>query len=131
MIYELTKELETGNAVIDSEHRELFRAVNKLMEECGKGKGRAALEPTLKFLLDYVDTHFAHEEQLQKKCNYPNLAAHHTFHENYKSKLREIAKQIPATGATVAELSALNMHIGLLVSHIRTEDKKLGAHLKN
>ena len=36
--YELTKELETGNATIDREHRELFQAVNNLMDACGKGQ---------------------------------------------------------------------------------------------
>ncbi len=54
MVYQLTKDLETGDPLIDREHRELLRAVNNLMDECAKGKGRAALEPTLRFLLDYV-----------------------------------------------------------------------------
>lgn len=30
--YEFTKELETGNAIIDKEHRELIDAVNKLID---------------------------------------------------------------------------------------------------
>ena len=59
MRYELTKDLETGNATIDREHRELFDAVNKLMDACGSGKGRASLEPTMKFLLEYVNKHFS------------------------------------------------------------------------
>ena len=42
MRYELTKDLETGNATIDREHRELFDAVNKLMDACGSGQGRAS-----------------------------------------------------------------------------------------
>lgn len=42
MKYEVTKDLETGNSIIDGEHRELFRAVNSLMDACGKGQGRAA-----------------------------------------------------------------------------------------
>ena len=71
MKYELTKELETGNSIIDREHRELFQAVNQLMDSCGYGKGRAAMEPAIKFLLDYVDKHFAHEEQLQQASGYP------------------------------------------------------------
>ena len=32
MKYELTKDLETGNALIDSEHRQLFALINKLMD---------------------------------------------------------------------------------------------------
>ena len=42
MRYELTKDLETGNAIIDREHQELFQAVNQLLDSCGKGQGRAA-----------------------------------------------------------------------------------------
>ena len=130
MKYELTKDLESGNAIIDGEHRELFRAVNTLMDACGKGQGRAALAPAIKFLLDYVNKHFAHEEQLQAKSNYPGMAAHKQFHEKYKSKLREIADKIPAAGPSVADVGALNGHIAVLVSHIKTEDKRLGAFLK-
>ena len=130
MKYELTKELETGNAIIDKEHRELLEAVNTLMDACGKGQGRAALEPAVKFLLNYVDQHFAHEEQLQKQSNYPGLAAHRTFHENYKKTLREVAAAIPPAGPTIADLNNINMQVGVLVSHIKTEDKRLGAHLK-
>ena len=128
--YELTKDLETGNATIDREHRELFQAVNTLMDACGKGQGRAAIEPALKILLDYVNRHFAHEEQLQTQSGYPNYAGHKQFHEGYKRKLQDIAAQIPAAGPGVADLNNLNMHIGKLVSHIKIEDKKLGAFLK-
>ena len=39
MRYEMTKDLETGNALIDSEHRQLFKAVNDLLDACSQGKG--------------------------------------------------------------------------------------------
>ncbi len=130
MKYELTKELETGNAIIDKEHRELLNAVNELMDDCSQGQGRAALEPAVKFLLNYVQQHFAHEEQLQKQSDYPGLATHRAFHENYKKTLQEVAAAIPAAGPTIADLSSINAQVGVLVSHIKTEDKKLGAYLK-
>lgn len=129
MKYELTKDLETGNTTIDQEHRELFKAVNALMDACSTGKGRTAIEPTTKFLLDYVKKHFSHEEQLQEKYKYPNITAHKQFHAEYTRKLKEIIASIPATGPSVAHLASLNQHIALLVSHIRMEDKKLGAFL--
>ena len=131
MKYELTKELETGNSIIDSEHRELFAAINRLMDACSVGKGRSTLVPTLDFLEKYVDTHFAHEEQLQQQNKYPDYSAHRTFHENFKRKLHEISAEIPSAGPTLKDMSALNMHIGTLISHIRIDDKKLGAFLKS
>ena len=130
MRYELTKDLETGNVVIDQEHKELFRAVNQLMDSCHMGQGRSAMEPAIKFLTDYVDRHFAHEEQLQQAGGYPNRAPHRVFHEEYKKKLKQIVAAIPAAGPTVGDLGNLNMQIALLVNHNRSEDKKVGAFLK-
>ena len=127
--YEFTKKLETGNAVIDGEHRELIEAVNKLLDACSAGKGRAYMDETIKFLNSYVDKHFTHEEQLQKQSGYPNLAAHRTFHEKYKKTLKEITSQISVAGPTIAELGKLNGHISVLISHITTEDRKLGEFL--
>lgn len=36
--YEFTKRLETGNSIIDTEHKELILAVNKLLDACSKGR---------------------------------------------------------------------------------------------
>ena len=73
----------------------------------------------MKFLLEYVNKHFSHEEALQKQSGYPGYQYHRTFHENYKEKLRDIANAIPAAGPTVSDLGKLNAHIAVLVSHIR------------
>lgn len=129
--YEFTKNLETGNAVIDKEHRELIDAVNKLLDACGEGKGRDSIKQTIDFLNNYVDRHFLHEEQLQQQSGYPGLAAHKTFHDSYKKTLKDITAGVSSSGASIAEMMKLNSHIGVLISHIRTEDKKLGAFLNS
>lgn len=126
--YEFTKDLETGNLTIDNEHRELLNAVNSLLEACEDGKGRAKMSETVKFLNDYVERHFAHEEQLQKKSGYPGYEAHKAFHEKYKQTLREITSGM-SDNISIADLAKFNAHVSLLVSHIRSEDKKLGAFL--
>lgn len=87
------------------------------------------LLPSIQFLQGYVDKHFSHEEQLQQRCKYPNIAAHKAFHAGYKKTLREITDQIPESGPSVVDLGKLNGHIAILISHIRIEDKKLGAFL--
>lgn len=130
MRYELTKELETGNTIIDGEHSELFRAVNNILDACSKGQGRNIIDSAIKFLLVYVDKHFAHEEQLQNDNKYPDIENHKKFHEGYKKQLKEIASQIPAGNPSVADLARLNGHIAVLINHIRIEDKKLGNFLK-
>ncbi|WP_349772443.1 hypothetical protein [Lacrimispora xylanisolvens] len=49
MAYAFTKDLETGNQLIDSEHRQLIDAINNLLTACSTGKGRAELANTTKF----------------------------------------------------------------------------------
>lgn len=127
--FEFTKNLETGNAIIDKEHRELIDAVNRLMDACGDGKANVHVNETIKFLNDYVNRHFTHEEQLQQKSGYPEFTSHKAFHDGYKKKLIEITSGISKEGPTIAEMMKLNTHIGVLITHIKTEDKKLGAFL--
>ena len=131
MRYELSKDLETGNAIIDNEHRELFDAVNKLLDACSKGKGRDSLKQAAQFLINYVDKHFSHEEQLQQDSKYPGITAHKLFHSNYKAELNKIISQIPPTNASISDVGKLNNHISVLINHIKIEDKKLSAFLNN
>ncbi len=130
MKYTVTKDLETGNALIDSEHRELFNAVNNLMDACSQGKGRDQIASTAQFLNNYVSKHFADEERLQQQSKYPAYPTHKQFHEGYKRSLAAVAAEINKDGPSIATLGKLNQTVGVLVNHIRTEDKKLAAHIK-
>lgn len=130
MRYELTDDLLTGNALIDSEHRELFKAVNSLMDACSQGKGRDQIQKTVTFLNDYVAKHFRDEENLQTQSNYPGYPAHKQFHDGYRRKLNETTLELMQQGATVKALGDLNTVVAILVSHIRTEDKRLARHVK-
>ena len=130
MKYELTKDLETGNQLIDEEHRQLFVAINNLMDACAQGKGCDHVAHTTKFLSDYVSKHFADEERLQMQSKYPDLHAHKQFHEKYKQELAQIVNDLNTSGPTLAVLNHLNIAIGTIVTHIHTMDKKLAMHLK-
>ncbi len=129
--YEFTKKLETGNPTIDKEHRELIDAVNKLFDACSEGKGRTSMDETIKFLNNYVNRHFSHEEQLQQQSGYPGITAHKAFHKQYKQTLEEITARISVSCPTIVELGKLNAHVSILISHINTEDKKLATFLNN
>lgn len=129
MKYELTQELLTGNALIDSEHRQLFAAVNDLMDACAQGRGRAQIQQTVSFLNDYVVKHFGDEERLQVQSNYPGYQAHKQFHQGYCRQLADVTRELVQEGATVKALGELNRVVAVLVSHIRTEDKRLAQHV--
>ena len=130
MRYEVTQDLITGNALIDSEHRQLFDAVNNLMDACSQGQGRTQIQSTATFLSNYVVKHFQDEENLQTKHKYPGYPAHKTFHDGYRHQLNDKAQQLLKEGPTVKALGDLNQVVGVLVSHIRTEDKRLARYIK-
>lgn len=128
--YELTDDLLTGNSLIDSEHRQLFAAINELMEACSQGTGRDKIMSTAQFLTSYVNKHFGDEERLQVTSQYPGYTAHKQFHDGYKRQLGDVSQELIKEGPTVKALGDLNRIVGVLVSHIRTEDKKLARHVR-
>ena len=129
MRYEVTQDLMTGNALIDSEDRQLFAAVNDLMDACAQERGRDQIDKMVKFLNDYVVKHFSDEEGLQTRSNYPGYPAHKTFHDGYRRQLGDKMDLLRREGPTVKALGELNQIVGVLVSHIRTEDKRVARHI--
>ena len=130
MRYELTQDLITGNSLIDSEHRQLFDAVNAMLDACSQGKGRDQIQNTTTFLNNYVIKHFQDEERLQTQSKYPNYPAHKQFHDGYRRQLNQVTQVLVHEGPTVRALGELNKVVAVLVSHIRTEDKRLARHIK-
>ncbi|MGI5962405.1 MAG: bacteriohemerythrin [Lawsonibacter sp.] len=130
MRYELTQDLVTGNALIDSEHKQLFAAINTLLDACAQGKGRDKLVETTQFLNSYVNKHFGDEEKLQQSSRYPGYSSHKIFHDGYRRQLLQATEELMAEGPSVKALGRLNQMVGVLISHIRTEDRKLAKHVQ-
>ena len=122
----------SGFPIIDNEHKQLFDAINKLLDVFSSKKevSKRDIAPVASFLENYVEKHFAHEEELQKKYDWREMEMHCKFHEDYKATLKEILDSIPEEGPDISVLSALNTHIVRLITHIRTMDKRLGSFLK-
>ncbi len=132
MKYTLTPELMTGNATIDSQHKTLIDAINKLFDACAQGKGRAEAVGAAQFLLQYTNTHFSDEEKLQLKNKYPDYANHKKYHEYFKGVVKNLADKLQKEGATVATVAELNSTLaGWLINHIKVEDKKVAKHIKD
>jgi len=126
MAFTWTKDLETGNTQIDTEHKELIQAINNLLEACSSGKGRAEISNTMDFLNQYTKTHFAHEQVLQQKYKYPDFDNHKKYHEG----LDDISTRLKANGPTIQLVGEINMQLGSwLINHIKREDVKVAKHI--
>ncbi len=132
MIYTFDKSLETGNTAIDTQHKELIDAMNNLLTACAQGKGREEIKNTIKFLVDYTVKHFNDEEKLQKQYNYPDYAAHKKLHDDFKEEVKKIVEEYEQDGTSVVLTFKINNIIASwLIKHIKGEDKKVAAFIKN
>ncbi len=122
--------METGNDLIDSEHRTLFAAINDLLDACAQGLGRNQVASTVQFLADYVEKHFSDEEGLQRQYDYPHIKPHREFHINYKGKIRALAAELAHSDATIQKLGEINQLTSILIRHIQVEDKRLANYIK-
>ncbi len=130
MLFNFTDDLITGNNMVDSQHKELIKIANNLINACNEGQGREKINETVNFLLSYVDKHFADEEILWMKGRCDNIEAHKAFHTDYKAKLKILADTIKKEGANIKTLGDVNIQITALVSHIRIMDKRMASQLK-
>jgi hemerythrin len=130
MAIEWREELATGNREIDSQHKELFRRFNNLLESCNQGKGKEEVYNMLLFLGDYVRTHFDAEEHLQIKHGYPGYAAHKEEHDKFILDLRQLESQLSTEGSTIVLVIQTNQAIvNWLIRHISGTDKQLANFL--
>ena len=125
------KQLETGNAIIDNQHKELFEAFDRFLEACSSGKGKDEVDRTLDFLVNYTVRHFADEEKLQVQFNYSGYEQHKKMHDNFKAVVQELSDQLKKEGPTAILTTKATMVIGdWLRNHIRVEDQKIANHIK-
>ncbi len=120
-----------GVKEIDDQHKQLFDAVDKLFSACSQGKGKEEVGNTLKFLEDYTRVHFADEQQLHIKSNYPERDNHRKIHENFLKTFESLKKDFEEKGAGVLFVSTVNkLFLDWLIKHIGSMDKAFAAFLK-
>jgi hemerythrin len=106
-----------GVAQVDAEHRHLFTLVKSL--------STANVNDTLGELLDYVVTHFTHEQELMESSGYPDFRQHLALHEQFSA---QVADFLSAASAWDEErIQDLRRFLNKwLVGHILTHDLRFG-----
>jgi|SRR5208337_2143034 len=131
MSFEWNDDLITGIADIDSQHKELFARLNRLLQECRSFSDKNAIGAYLGFLREYVVFHFAAEEREMTTHHYPGLAAHEAEHELFRQKVSHLADNFATHGADIQVFVMTIRSSGeWLVNHISETDKALAAFLK-
>ncbi len=122
--------LLTGITTVDSQHKELFRRINELLDSAGKSK--EIISQITNFLQSYIMTHFGTEENLMVKAKYPEYQTHKGAHEKYAKDFSELKNRIESEGINLTLSVKMNqLLIDWWINHINKVDKKMAEFLKS
>ena len=113
-----------GDAVIDQQHRDLFRLATLLLA----ATERSALVDTAMKLYRHVREHFRHEEELMREIGYPEYRAHVQMHDQMIGRLNDLSIDIAAGRWDRARLRDFMQD--WVVGHIRAEDTRLAVYVQ-
>jgi hemerythrin len=116
------------NADMDKQHQRLFDLINKLHDAMGQGKGKETLPEVFNSLVKYTQSHFAAEEALLQKYNYPDLAIQKRQHAELVKQISDLQKQFQA-GDFSSSLKTSEFLKKWLIEHIQGTDQKYGGFL--
>ena len=128
--FEWTDKLKVGVELIDSEHKQLIAAINDFYNAVHKGDDEAAVKKAVGHLVYYVKTHFADEEALMEKYNYPNLAHHKKIHEMLTKRVAHYVEKLQKKEKILSHDMAIFLK-GWLENHIAETDNRIGDFLKD
>jgi len=113
---------------IDSQHETMINLVNQIHETMLQGADRAALDGLLSQLLEQTQVHFAYEEELMSRYNYPGFEEHKSEHNSLVQHLVDLTARYKRGELLLSFAVALELKNWAVV-HIEQLDKPLGTFL--
>jgi methyl-accepting chemotaxis protein/hemerythrin len=115
--------LSVNVAEIDGQHKELVSLINELNESMRSGRGKRALLDVFTRLKEYTVHHFATEEALFAKFNYPGRLAHEKEHERLVNSVLELEAKFQR-GQVAVTNEVMDFLKKWLLNHINGTDKR-------
>ncbi|HWS16227.1 MAG TPA: bacteriohemerythrin [Candidatus Methylomirabilis sp.] len=130
-MFEWTERWSVGVDTIDAQHRELFAAINSLLQEEANAAPREVVK-VLDYLEDYVKNHFGLEELYMRRLSYPGFPFHKGEHVAFINDYYDLRDEYDKNGATPELADKMGRYMGgWLVNHIGEVDKALGGFLRD
>jgi hemerythrin-like metal-binding protein len=123
------EKFNTGNFVIDHQHRRLVQLINDLEEVIGQNEARPALTKVIfDEVSDYTRYHFQTEEELMESTHYSGIDDHKKLHKNFVEGLT-LFKIEADKGAVDIDKALCEFLKDWLLAHIAIEDPKIIAEM--
>jgi hemerythrin len=114
-------EFSVSVSVIDAQHRKLFTLGQNLQDAMRAGRGREILGRCLKELVEYTKQHFAEEESLLARHNYPDLPRHRLQHSQLIKKIVGFEQEF-ASGNALISIDLMDFIRDWIANHILQSD---------
>jgi hemerythrin len=111
---------ETGIDLVDTQHKALFAAVNKLADSFQEGTASIQVRESLDFLVGYAREHFHTEERFMGEMNYPGLAQHRVEHARMMEQVHDL--QMSLAEGKAATMDVTIFLVDWLKVHIHESD---------
>lgn len=113
---------------IDAQHQEMLKLANNLHASAESGEDKDNLQEMLSELVDYTRMHFATEEELMKKHDYPDYPKHHKEHKILLQHMESILGAV-SIGKFPNFYANYDVSTDWMFNHISESDKLLGEFL--
>lgn len=121
--------LNTGNDLIDDDHRKLVGMINALYDAMSEGRGSDVMGRVLDNLITYTKVHFHREEAEMLRRNYPKYPEHKREHDKFIADINRLKTEFD-NGVTINSTHVGKMLSDWLRNHIVKVDMQLAAAIK-
>jgi hemerythrin-like metal-binding protein len=118
--------LSVNIGAIDEQHQKLITLINDLDAAMAQGKGNDILATILCELTDYTVSHFAYEETLFARHNYPDTFPHMAEHKMFVDQVSRFKKDFE-DGKLALSIQIIAFLSEWLRRHIKGTDQRYTA----
>lgn len=120
--------MSVGVSSLDDQHRQLFELLAEFQRASSADAEAALLREVVQGLVDYTKIHFAFEETLLIKHDYPELGIHRAAHRKLAEQVERYA-EVASSGAGPLGAELYFFLRTWLNGHIRGSDRRYGPFL--
>jgi hemerythrin len=99
--FEWDSRFNVGVDTIDNDHRRFVELINELHRAVQCEKGEEVLGEILTKVSVHLTAHFAVEEELMQKCQYPGYQDHMAEHALFAQHIRELRKEFESGNSSL------------------------------
>jgi hemerythrin len=126
---EWTDNLSVGVESIDVQHRELVRRIDLFLRALSEKRARDEVATLVPYFGQYVQEHFATEEEMMASTGYPGIKEHVASHRSAEREYQQLATTFEREGITFGLQRGLLELVQWLEHHMETADRSLGGYL--